>query len=698
MKSLKARPGRRFPLGATSEADGVNFSMFSRHATRVDLVLYETVDASVPCQILHLDPETNRDFFFWNIFVEGARPGMAYTWRADGPDDTAVSGFRFDPRRQLLDPCARIVFDGLWHREQAKKDPLAEPIRAVIPAPLDGYDWEGVEMPDHLPNRSIIYEMHVRGFTRHPSSGVTSPGTFSGIIQKIPYFKELGITHVELLPIMAFDQQDVPAGVRKLGLKNYWGYSTHSYFALHPSYFVEPWNPQCLNEFRDMVKELHRAGIGIIMDVVFNHTAEGGEDGPIINFKGLSNREFYHLDPRDRRKYRDFTGCGNTVNCNHPQVTFFIIECLEYWIRHFRIDGFRFDLASVMARGEDGRPMHHAPVIWSLEFCHGISKAGLIAEAWDAGGLYQVGGFPGYRWQEWNGRYRDVVRRFVRGDRGLIGEMATRLAGSSDLYEPSGRHPFNSINFVTCHDGFTLYDLVSYSRKHNEANGEENRDGTDENFSCNYGVEGETEDREILALRFRQAKNFMTLLFLSQGVPMILAGDEVLRTQKGNNNCWCQDNELSWLDWELTEKNAEMLRFTREIIAFRTRHPCLMRRHFLSGEKRGGMELPDITWHGLDLFRPPWHEPDARYLAFTLSGMDGGEEDLHAMINMEEDMELEMELPRLTTGSWYLAIDTSRPIPHDIVRPSQQRPFPEARYLVRPRSIAVFERRIPGSP
>ncbi len=693
MKRINVRPGHRFPLGATCEADGVNFSMFSRHATQVELLLYESMDSLVPFEILKLDPENNRDFFFWNIFVQGVEPGMAYTWRADGPDDTAISGFRFNRERELLDPCARVVFDRFWQREQAKVDVKAKPIRAVVPARLDEYDWEGVNMPEHPPNRSIIYEMHVRGFTRHPSSGVSQPGTFSGIIEKIPYLKDLGITHVELLPIMAFDEQDVPLGVRELGLKNYWGYSPHSYFALHPAYFVSPCSAHCLNEFRDMVKELHRAGIGIIMDVVFNHTAEGGEDGPVINFKGLSNREFYHLDPADRRKYRDFTGCGNTVNCNHPQVTFFIVECLEYWINNFQIDGFRFDLASVMARGEDGQPMHHAPVIWSLEFCHGISRAALIAEAWDAGGLYQVGGFPGYRWQEWNGRYRDVIRRFVRGDKGLVGEVATRLTGSSDLYQPSGRHPFNSINFITCHDGFTLNDLVSYSRKHNEANGEENRDGADENFSFNYGIEGETKDKKIQRLRLRQAKNFISLLFLSQGVPMLLSGDEALRTQKGNNNCWCQDNELSWLDWELMERNAEMLRFTREMIAFRKRHPCLMRRHFLTGKRDEGMEFADITWHGTRLEQPPWEDSEARFLAFTLAGKGEAEEDLHVMINMEESQELEMELPRLEAGQWYIAIDTFKPIPYDIVRPFMQKIYPESRYRVKPRSVVVLERR-----
>jgi len=674
--------------------DGVNFCIFSRHASAMELLLYESLESPEPVETIFLDPEENRDFFFWNIFVEGVRPGMCYTWRADGPDNTKVSGSRFNRERELLDPWARLVFDRFWDREHAKREVKAKAIRAVVPPSLDDYDWEGVEMPRHKPHESVIYEMHVKGFNRHPYSGVKYPGTFSGICVKIPYLQELGITHIELLPIMAFDEQDVPEGVRRRGLRNYWGYSTHSFFAPHPNYFVNPYDFRCLDEFRDMVKALHRAGIGIILDVVFNHTAEGWEDGPIINFKGLSNREFYHLDPEDKRKYRNFTGCGNTINCNHPQVVFFIIECLEYWVKNFHIDGFRFDLASVMARGEDGEPMWHAPVIWSLEFSRTLAKASLIAEAWDAGGLYQVGGFPGYRWQEWNGRYRDVVRSFVRGDKGLVGEMATRLTGSSDLYHPSGRHPFNSVNFVTCHDGFTLNDLVSYSQKHNEANGEENRDGIDENLSANYGVEGETDDPRINSLRLRQAKNFMAILCLSLGVPMILSGDEVLRTQKGNNNCWCQDNELSWLDWTLVEKNMQMLRFTREMIAFRRRHPCLMRRYFLTGEKMEGREFADIVWHGTELYRPLWHDPSARFLAYTMSGLSDNEEDLHIILNMEEDLKVEVDLPRVKKGNWFLAVDTFRVEPLDILRPSEQQAVDRFKYVVQPRSVVVFERRV----
>ncbi len=684
MVNFKTKKGRRFPLGATCMENGANFCVFSRHATSLELILYEKPTSLEPLEIIPLTPEQNRDFYFWNIFVENVQPGMAYSWRASGPDDTKISGFRFNKERMLLDPWARIVYDGFWNRNEAKNTPTAKPIRAIVPPCLEDYDWEQDIHPDIPPNEAIIYEMHVRGFTKHKSSKVKHPGTFSGIVEKIPYLKKLGITHIELLPIMAFDEQDVPEGVARLGLKNYWGYSPHSFFAIHPRYFIDPLNINCINEFRDMIKALHQAGIGIILDVVFNHTAEGGEDGPIINFKGLSNREFYHLDPKDRRKYLDFTGCGNTINCNHPQVVFFIIECLEYWVKYFHIDGFRFDLASVLARGEDAKPMHHAPVIWSLEFSRTLSKANLIAEAWDAGGLYQVGGFPGYRWQEWNGRFRDVIRQFIRGDRGLIGEVATRICGSSDLYEPSGRSPFNSINFITCHDGFTLWDLVSYEKKHNEANGEGNRDGCNENYSCNYGVEGETEDRKIKRLRIKQAKNFMSMLFLSQGIPMILSGDEVLRTQRGNNNAWCQDNEISWFDWSLAKKNSEMLRFTRMLIAFRKRHPTLMRKHFLKNE--------DIIWHGKELNNPPWHDPLSRFLAFTLRALEKDEEDLHVIFNMDEEEDVLVELPTLSSGRWHLAINTHNPCPKDILSIEHQ-PIVTGKYKIYARSVVVFERR-----
>jgi glycogen operon protein len=556
----------------------------------------------------------------------------------------------------------------------------------------DGYDWEGDRPLDPMSGDAVIYELHVGGFTRHPSSGVTWPGTFAGLIEQIPYLQELGITHVELLPVMAFDEQDVPLAATVPGLKNYWGYSPCALFSPHPGYCMTPRRGTHRREFRDMVKALHRAGIGVILDVVFNHTAEAGPDGPTISYRGFGNEIFYHLDPDDRSRYRDYTGCGNPVNCNHPLVAHFLLECLEYWVREMHVDGFRFDLASALARGEDGNPLYNAPVLWHIELSDVLAYTAIIAEAWDAAGLYQVGAFPGFRWAEWNGRYRDVMRRFVRGEPGLIGEVATRLAGSSDLYQPNGRLPTNSINFITCHDGFTLWDLVSYDRKHNEANGEGNRDGSDENLSWNCGAEGDTDDPYIVGLRRRQARNFMAILLLSIGTPMLLAGDELLRTQRGNNNAYCQDNELSWLDWRLLEKNGEMVRFVREMIALRRRHPCLQRRTFLTGKRQPGMSLPDVTWHGMQLERPFWGDPDARLLAYTMGGLTPGEEDLHVVLNMAAHP-LDLPLPRVRFRIWHRAVDTAQSAPGDILPPAQQPPLGGGTCTVAPRSVLVLESR-----
>jgi glycogen operon protein len=441
-------------------------------------------------------------------------PRTCYTWRTDGPSDTQHTGRCFNPRKELLDPRARAVSDAVWDRRRAAdpQDAGRASLRAIVPEPMQPRDPVA---PRGLEG-AIIYELHVGGFTRHPASGVRHPGTFSGLIDRIPYLRELGVTHVELLPVMAFDEQDVPAAAAARGLRNYWGYSTHSFFSPHPGYCVDP--ALADREFRVFTDAMHEAGIGVMLDVVFNHTAEGGAQGPMINFKGLSNEIFYHLDTADRRRYRDYTGCGNTVNCNHPLVSAFIVQSLEYWVEQMGVDGFRFDLASVFARDQRGELMPDPPVPWAIEASRTLSRVPLIAEAWDAAGLYHVGAFPGMAWAEWNGRYRDVMRRFVRGDPGLVGEVATRIAGSADLYAPE-RLPGNSINFITCHDGFTLHDLVSYNAKHNQVNGEDNRDGTDDNASWNCGVEGPTFDPAILALRVLQAKNCLVLLMLSRGCP-----------------------------------------------------------------------------------------------------------------------------------------------------------------------------------
>ncbi|MFH1216949.1 MAG: glycogen debranching protein GlgX [Pseudomonadota bacterium] len=693
MNQYQVSRGRRSPPGALYDGKGTNFCLFSRYAETMELLLYRDPFTTTPFQVVTLDRRHNQTFFFWHVYLEDLPPGIWYTWRANGPKDTSASGNCFNPDKELIDPWARVVVDNLWNRSLACQPGPSNgrSMRAMVVGG-DDYDWEGDEPLRHRPEDTIIYELHVGGFTKHHSAGVSHPGTYAGLIEKIPYLKELGITAVELLPVMAFDEQDLPEGTRRRGLKNYWGYSTHSFFSPHPHFCTNPFAGDHIREFKDMVKALHKADIAVVLDVVFNHTSEGGANGPLINFKGLANNAFYHLEPHDRSLYRDYSGCGNTVNCNHPLVSRFIVECLEYWVQEMHIDAFRFDLASILARGMDGQPDHFAPVIWSIEFSSILARIGLIAEAWDAGGLYQVGGFPGFRWAEWNGRYRDVIRQFVRGDEGMVGEMATRFCGSSDLYQPSGRMPINSINFVTCHDGFTLWDLVSYNEKHNEANGEKNRDGCSNNLSWNCGHEGETKKENILGLRRKQAKNIMAILLLSHGLPMLLAGDEVLRSQSGNNNCYCQDNELGWFDWDRIEKNNDMLRFTKEMIAFRKRHRCLMRRHFVTGRKDPADRLPEISWHGRKVNEPPWDDPDATLLALTLAGCDPGEEDLHIIFNMGEKAAI-VELPEIGLREWYKAIDTSAPSSDDIKKPDRQKRTGKKFCKVQPRSVVVFESR-----
>jgi isoamylase len=690
-KIYSTQPGHRFPFGATFDSQGTNFSVWGRFASRVELLLYERSDSPVPFQIIELDPDVNRTYYAWHVYVKGLAPGTFYGWRLDGPGDTRSSGLRFDKEKVLLDPWALAVTHELWDRKRAclPGDNGAVAMRSVVLG-NNAYDWEGDAPLNHPVEHAIIYEMHVGGFTRHPTSRVAHRGTFAGVIEKIPYLKALGVTDVELMPVMAFDEQDVPDAAAAKRLMNYWGYSTHSFFSVHPGYVVSPQKGTHRREFRDMVKALHQAGIGVILDVVLNHTSEGGGAGPTINFKGMANQGFYHLDPNDRRIYRDYTGCGNTVNCNSPVASDFLVDCLEYWVQEMHVDGFRFDLASVLVRDQNGDPMYHAPTPWRIEFSNVLGNTTIIAEAWDAAGLYQVGDFPGFRWAEWNGRYRDAIRRFVRGDRGLIGEVATRVSGSSDLYEWEGRLPSNSINFVTCHDGFTLHDLFSYNGKHNEANCENNRDGSNDNLSSNHGAEGETSDPKILSLRKQQAKNFMAILLLSQGVPMILAGDEVLRTQRGNNNGYCQDNELSWFDWTLTENHHEMLRFVTKMIAFRKCHPCLMRKHFLTGRKEEKAPFPDVSWHGTKLNEPLWNDPDAQILAYTLGRQREQEKDLHIVFNMSSHG-VEIPLPPISGRAWHCAVDTAHPSPGDIVEASDQIRTKKSSYPVSPHSVVVFE-------
>jgi glycogen operon protein len=528
--------------------------------------------------------------------------------------------------------------------------------------------------------------MHVGGFTRSANSGVEHPGTFGAVVEKIPYLKALGVTAVEFLPIFEFDDSERRI-VDGREVCNYWGYGTMSFFAPHPMYCRDPLSGDHVGEFRNMVKALHRAGIEVILDVVFNHTDEGNHEGPTFSFKGIDNQNYYYLSPNDPQYYHDYSGCGNTFNCNHPMGTKFILECLRYWVREMHVDGFRFDEASVLSRDEQGVPLSRPPVLWQIETDEQLADCKLFAEAWDAAGLYQVGHFPGYRWGEWNGQYRDDIRRFVKGDPGLIGAVAARIAGSADIYQWSGHLPINSVNFVTAHDGFTLHDLVSYNNKHNWANGEENRDGVNDTLSWNCGAEGDSDDAAIATLRVRQVKNFATILMLSQGIPMMVMGDEIRRTQKGNNNAYCQNNEISWFDWDAAEKQAEMLRFWQQIIDFRKRHRIVHRSRYLGGEvnERG---LSEVSWHGCRLDEPGWSESQARALSFTLGGADD-EADIHIMLNMYWE-ELEFAIPPLADRAWHRVVDTARPSPADIVIPCEEPRITDDGYRTGPRSVVLL--------
>jgi isoamylase len=679
--------GSSHPLGATPDKDGVNFSLFSGNATAVELLLFREHDDLNPFQVIQLEPHVNKTFHFWHCYVRGLGPGTHYAYRVDGPSDMNA-GHRFNSRKVLIDPYAKGNTNSLWKRVDAcgPEDNVASSMRSVV---IDSsvYDWEGDQPLNRPMEDTIIYELHASGFTKSPSSGVTRPGTFSGIIEKIPYLKELGVTAVELLPVFDFDETDVLRVVDGKPLGNFWGYSTMGFFAPQSAYCTTPETGSHLQDFRDLVKALHRAGLEVILDVVFNHTDEGNDQGPVFSFKGIDNSAYYFLSPSDRRFYFDYSGCGNTFNCNQPISQKLIIECLRYWVREAHVDGFRFDEGSILSRGEDGGPLPHPPVVWQIELDETLADSKVIAEAWDAAGLYQIGHFPGDRWAEWNGRYRDDIRRFVKGDPGLVGAVASRLAGSSDLYEQRGQLPVNSINFITCHDGFTMNDLVSYNTKQNEENGEDNRDGINDNLSWNCGIDGDTADPAVEALRNRQIRNFAVILLLSRGVPMILAGDEVRRSQKGNNNAYCQDNEISWFDWNLAARNQDMFRFWRRMIGFRKSHAPVRGRYFFNGSanERG---LADLSWHGCRLNQPGWSDPEARALGMTLAGFNG-EADIHVMLNMCSDT-LDFEVAPLSGRQWFKAIDTAQPSPRDIAEPGSEPAFSGNFCPVRERSIVVL--------
>ncbi|MEX2167972.1 MAG: glycogen debranching protein GlgX [Pirellulales bacterium] len=588
----KAQPVFQFsyplPYGAVLRDGGIQFVVYSKSATAMRVLLYNGVDDREPNRLIEFNPDTDRWGDIWSIFVPGLKSGTLYHFQADGPFDPE-RGHRFDPRARLIDPYTHALA-GTY---QLSSDGVVRPPKCVVVD--DHFDWQGDRHLKRPLAETVIYELHVRGFTRSATSGVKNPGTYLSIIEKIPYLKSLGVTAVELMPVHEYPIMESDG--TKSERPNYWGYDPMAFFAPHRGYMTGNKPGDQVRQFKEMVRALHSAGIEVILDVVFNHTAEGNERGPTFSFKGLENNVYYMLAPDG--SYKNYTGCGNTVNGNHPIVREMIHHCLRYWVYNYHVDGFRFDLASILSRDRQGELIPNPPMVEIIAEDPMMADTKIIAEAWDAAGAFQVGSFAKLRWAEWNGHYRDDVRRYWRGDYGMTGPMATRIAGSSDLYQPSGRHPYHSINFITSHDGYTLNDLVSYERKHNTENGEQNRDGENNNYSANHGVEGPTRRLAVTKLRLRQAKNMIASLLLSQGVPMIVAGDEVLRTQRGNNNAYCQDNAVSWFDWRLIERNTEMLRFVQAMIGFRLSQPTVRRETFLTGTAESPSQLPDVSWYGV---------------------------------------------------------------------------------------------------
>jgi len=682
-QSSNVLPGKSFPLGATVYPDGVNFSVYSKSSAALALLLFENSRSQAPERVIALDPKINRTFHYWHVFIPGLKQGQLYAFRAYGPFDPQ-NGYRFDAEKILIDPYGKaIAVPEEYSRQAASEacDNAATGMKSVV-ADLSGYDWEG-ELPLHTPfSQTVIYEMHVGGFTRHPNSGVDPRlrGTYAGLMQKIPYLTDLGVTAVELLPVLQFDVQDAPGG-----LTNYWGYSPVSFFAPHSGYSSNPDPLGVLDEFRDMVKALHRVGIEVILDVVYNHTAESDQEGPTFCFKGLENSVYYILG-EDKSSYANFSGTGNTLNTNHSVVRRMIRNSLRFWVRDMHVDGFRFDLASILSRDGKGNPLVNPPILWEIETDPVLAGAKLIAEAWDAGGLYQVGTFIGDRWKEWNGKFRDDVRSFMRGDPGMVQDMASRIVASPDLYEHEEREPEQSVNFITCHDGFTLNDLVSYNKKHNLANLEGNRDGTVVNFSCNFGVEGPTGDVGIESLRNRQIKNFLAITLLSLGVPMLLMGDEMRRTQKGNNNAYCQDNEISWMDWSLLEQHADIHRFIKRMIRVRRNLDVFNEDHGLSLTQF--LHQAQIEWHGVELHKPDWGY-NSHSLAFSIQAR---RERFHLMINAYREA-LEFEVPPAPIGSangWRRVVDTFRESPGDFCSWDEAPIIKRSSCLVQPCSVVVL--------
>jgi glycogen operon protein len=649
------------PYGAILHDGGVQFVVFSRSATAMRVLLYDKTTDPEPAAIIDFAPELNRWGDVWSVFVPGVGPGQLYHFQADGPHEPQ-RGYRFDPQARLIDPYAKALAGHFLPPEGG----IVRPPKCVVIN--DEFDWQGDRHLRRPLDETVIYEMHVRGFTRARSSGVRYPGTYLGVIEKIPYLQSLGVTAVELMPVHEFPTNDCLG--QRPPRSNYWGYDPMAFFAPHRGYACSNEPGAQVREFKEMVLALHKAGIEVILDVVFNHTAEGNENGPTFSFKGLENRVYYMLE-NGGATYRNYTGCGNTVNGNHPIVREMIFHCLRHWVHNYHVDGFRFDLASILSRDREGELRPNPPVVEAISEDPLLADTKIIAEAWDAAGAYQVGSFANLRWSEWNGRYRDDLRRFWRSDPYMVPALATRLAGSSDLYEPGGRRPYHSINFITSHDGFTLNDLVSYDQKHNDANGEGNRDGDNNNHSYNYGVEGPTRRKSIVKIREQQVRNMLASLLLSQGVPMLLSGDECLRTQRGNNNAYCQDNPISWFNWHLVEKNVGMRRFVEALIAFRRAEPTVRQRNFLKGRPVRPGGLPDVSWYNGAGGPVDWGNGD-RTLVCLLAAVSSSNPldppNHHVLLICHAAPEPgTCSLPGIARGlPWRLFLDTSQESPNDI--------------------------------
>jgi len=714
MGTLQFLPGKPLPQGATVLSGGVNFSVFSRHGTSVILEFFQAPEDAEPYLSYTLDSQTNKTGDIWHVFVAGLTQDALYLYRVDGPF-RPNEGLRFNVHTYLIDPYAKALTGPSVFKSLERSDRRPPHIDADLaynsthtaagfPKCVvvdDDFDWQG-DRPLNYPLRnSVVYEAHVRGLSVHPSSHHQSGGTFRGVVESIPYLKDLGITSLELLPVHEFDEHENSRTNPRTGerLTNYWGYSTMAFFAPKAGYSSDRTPSGPVREFKAMVRELHKARIEVILDIVFNHTAEGNERGVTMSFRGFDNPIYYMLED-NQRYYRNYSGCGNTVNCNHPVVRTLILDCLRYWVTEMHVDGFRFDLGSILGRDQKGKLLENPPMLERIAEDPILRHTKIIAEAWDAGGAYQVGWFPGGRWAEWNDRFRDDVRRFWRGDSGTVHHFATRLTGSSDLYLRDGRKPFHSINFLTSHDGFTLNDLVSYNGKHNEENGEANHDGSDHNVSFNYGFEGDAPNPKIDAIRIRQIKNLTLSLLVSLGTPMLLMGDEIRRTQKGNNNAYCQDNEISWMNWDDRRRHEEVFRFVREMIRFRSCHKAFQRPEFLTGRVESSHSAPDITWYDENGLAPDWSKMD-QFIAYRLVGShasvltDCDDCDYFILFNASvRDITVTVP-PPLAGKKWYRAIDTSYDSPNDILECGRETLLPnQSKYVILSRSSVVLVARM----